>query len=276
MVLEALNEDTAGLILDYLSLIEILNLSLVSTNNILTTTSHNHPTLKNHYHQLQFYYKIHYVEKSENFQKNLSVLNEKMKNKTPLHVRNIVRIIFFGDPKVGKTLALKTFVDRQYDEFAVPDIVSYQYVNYINPITREIHNISYGDLFSETRKYKEKELRNICFSAHCYVLFYAINDRKSFENVKFKWYIEVKEFSDVGIPILLVASKIDLYPKDGNVEGFVSKEEGISLSKELRSGFIEITSKCDRESLENLIDKSILLSLYHNHDPMQSNSCLVQ
>jgi GTPase SAR1 family protein len=274
-MLDLLSEDTAGVILDYLTLYELLNLSLLSTNNILTNTSHNHPILKNHHKQLQFYYKINFVEKSDNFQKNLAVLHEKMKNKTPLHVRNIARIIFFGDPKVGKTLALKTFLERNYDESSVPDVFSYHYVNYVNPLTTEIHKISFGDVFSEIRKYKEIEVRSICFSAHCFVLFYSIDNRKSFENVKSKWYNYVKEFSDVGRPILLVASKMDLYPKDQNMEGFVSREEGISLSKEYRSGFIEISSKVDFKSLENLIDKSIILSLYH-HDSMQSTSCLTQ
>jgi GTPase SAR1 family protein len=148
-------------------------------------------------------------------------------------------------------------------------------VNYVNPLTRETHKISFGDVFSDIRKYKEMEVRSICFSAHCFVLFYSIDDRKSFENVKSKWYNYVKEFSDVGRPILLVASKMDLHQKDGNMGGFVSREEGISLSKEFRSGFIEISSKIDFKSLENLIDKSIILSLYH-HDSMQSNSCSTQ
>ena len=57
------NEDTIGVIIEYLTLNEILNLSLISKDNLLTKTSENHFILKKKIQQLKFLYKITFFEK---------------------------------------------------------------------------------------------------------------------------------------------------------------------------------------------------------------------
>ena len=71
------------------------------------------------------------------------------------------------------------------------------------------------------------------------LLIYAINDRKSFENIE-EWLKEVEEKKNTNnkVPLVLIGNKIDL-----ENERVVSKEEGEKLAEKYNIEFFECSAK---------------------------------
>jgi len=56
---------------------------------------------------------------------------------------------------------------------------------------------------------------------NCFLLCYSISSRTSFENVKSKWWPEIRHFS-ANVPVVLVGTKLDL--RIPNSEKFVTTQ----------------------------------------------------
>ena len=87
-------------------------------------------------------------------------------------------------------------------------------------------------------------------------LIYAINDRKSFENIEI-WLNEVEEKKryNSNVPLVLIGNKIDL-----ENERVVSKEEGEKLAEKYNIEFFECSAKKGinvNEAFQYLIDSCV-------------------
>jgi small GTP-binding protein len=158
-----------------------------------------------------------------------------------------LKVVSVGDTCVGKTSYLKRLIKNVYDENIVSTIgvdfaikkVSYKGDNY---------DLAIWDTAGMER------FRSICKvyykDTDCFLIFYDVTNRVSFNNVK-QWIIDIRlENSD--IPIVLVGNKIDLthfreVPEETAKEFAV--ENGVS--------FVEISVK--NNSHIHLVTDMILL-----------------
>uniref|UniRef100_A0A1B0GDG3 Uncharacterized protein n=1 Tax=Glossina morsitans morsitans TaxID=37546 RepID=A0A1B0GDG3_GLOMM len=76
---------------------------------------------------------------------------------------------------------------------------------------------------------------------NCFLLCYSISSRASFENIKSKWWPEIRHFSN-NVPVVLVGTKLDL--RIANSEKFVTTTEGRRLRKEIHAhSLVECSAK---------------------------------
>eukprot|EP01080_Neovahlkampfia_damariscottae_P009044 gene9044-1141_t len=273
-LLMLLNEDTIGIILDFFEISELISLSYLSKNNILTTTSENHSRFKELFQEFKFLYKVTFFSEDYDIceRKKIFLLIEKIKKKSGLHSSKLINILLLGDSKVGKTLSIRSKCHGKYSEGLIPDILHHTYHYYTNKFDekKEKYHFSIADIIGETEYYTEKQIYDFCLKSHCFVLYYSIDDRKSFQNIKSTWFELIKDFVAIGKPVLLVASKLDLYDNKSK-EKYVSKEEGMRLSKEMKCLFVEISTKTNLNSVKNMFEKAMILSIYHNENEVYKN-----
>ena len=93
--------------------------------------------------------------------------------------------------------------------------------------------------------------------ANGFMLVYAIDDRDSFDKVKY-FYDEIKKYSnDPDIPIILCGNKVDFEEKR-----VVAKSEGEKLAQELNVSFYE-TSALANENIKEAFEDIARKAYYH-------------
>ncbi|KAI8804319.1 P-loop containing nucleoside triphosphate hydrolase protein [Cladochytrium replicatum] len=161
------------------------------------------------------------------------------------------KIVFVGDTGVGKTSIVLALRNHRLIEGNVPSIFQSAFKEiYVEPgvsakcflcdtLGNDYANLAGGILDQHRRPnaYKDAHVVAICFS---------VADRKSFENVKQKWIVEVREHFK-GKPVVLVATKTDLRGK-GGVKG-VTEDEAMDLAAEIDAAdYVEISAlECDED-----------------------------
>ena len=105
-----------------------------------------------------------------------------------------------------------------------------------------------------------------------FLICYDVTNPVTFENVKSKWYPEVRHNCPT-TPLILVGTKIDLrdlgtqtklsMPKLSN-----TKEDGIALANELGAVKYVECSALTQKGLKCVFDAAILASLFLNDNPL--------
>lgn len=107
-------------------------------------------------------------------------------------------------------------------------------------------------------------MRPLSYSnANIFLLCFAISNRTSYENIRDKWYPELRRYSP-STPFILVGTQSDRR-NNGNNSGsggaFVSPGEGLKLAKEIGAiGYYEC-SALTREGLRDVFVQAILAAL---------------
>lgn len=104
-------------------------------------------------------------------------------------------------------------------------------------------------------------LRPLSYSnASVFLLCFAVTNRISFENIRDKWFPELRSYSP-GIPFILVGTQVDRRPTSDASSNIVSQAEGVRLAKELEAvSYIEC-SALTREGLREVFVNAILAAL---------------
>ncbi|OXA51675.1 rho-related GTP-binding protein RhoG [Folsomia candida] len=135
-----------------------------------------------------------------------------------------VKIVVIGDSNVGKTWFLSTFVNNhKLPEKCEPtlfDNLSTQFV---------FHGIEYElSLWDTSGAPERKKLRCLSYQdADVFIMCYSIDNRSSYDNIRFRWLKELRRRCP-GVPRILVGLKSDLrskltyplLPKDGEILQF--------------------------------------------------------
>jgi Ras-related protein Rab-8A len=154
------------------------------------------------------------------------------------------KIIFIGDPGVGKTSILLRYATSAFETDYLAtigvNIVAKELSIEGRVVTLVVWDIGSQEQYSKLRK---KYYAN----AHVVVIVYDITKNKTLENVKV-WLDDIKGNVRSIVPIVLVGNKIDLPNRA------VTKDEGQKLARELRATFIETSAKTG-ENIRNLFDK---------------------
>ncbi|XP_028403801.1 ras-related protein Rap-2a-like [Dendronephthya gigantea] len=178
------------------------------------------------------------------------------KIKTKSCLGNIeMNFAILGSSHCGKTSLVKRFLCKSFSDKYNPTSMDVFEEHYRLDATDV--GVSYR-IFDITGSDDFPAMRQLAInSADTFVIVYAVNDRKSFEDAKkVKMEILKTKGRTADIPILLVASKCDV-DKENHV---VSSEEGKVLAKHWGCHFAETSAKVS-QNIDNLFTQPMIKTL---------------
>ena len=157
------------------------------------------------------------------------------------------KVVFLGDAAVGKTQIINKFVINNFATEYQPTISA----------TYSSKSISWSNkridlqLWDTPGQEKYRKLAKVFYkNSHLIVFVYAIDDKKSFNNIK-SWVEDVVSKVDKKTKFLLVGNKCDL---EGQRQ--VSKEDAKQYATENNMEFMEVSAK-DGTNIENMFNSSL-------------------
>jgi Ras-related C3 botulinum toxin substrate 1 len=174
-----------------------------------------------------------------------------------------VKVMVVGDSSVGKTCMLISYTTNAFPGEYVPTVFDNYNANAIvdgTPVNLGLWDTAGSDEYDSLRplSYPGTDVFLLCFS-----LF----SRPSLNNIKSKWWPEVKEHAE-GTPIILVGTKADLREKEKAVENLkkdghepISKAEGEEVAKTISAVSYKECSALTQAGLSDLFEEAIRISL---------------
>ena len=175
-----------------------------------------------------------------------------MEGETKKAYDHLFKVLFVGDEGIGKTQIINKFVNNSFsDKYLATIGIDFDYKK-INS-NGKIINLQLEDTAGQ-EKFRDI-MQNYYKSVHLIAFVYAINNKKSFDNIQI-WVDEVKEQIDEKTKFLLVGNKCDL--KEGRQ---VTKEEAKKYAEDNNMKFIEVSAKTGEgisDDMFNSIIKKLL------------------
>jgi len=174
---------------------------------------------------------------------------------------HLFKVVFVGDAKVGKTQIINKFVENEFSENYVETRVEYHHktINSNGKIIklRLWDTAGQEDYRAITQAYYK--------SGHLIVLVYAVDDKKSFENIQ-SWVEDVKNNTNGNPKFLLVGNKCDL-----KNDGSVSTEEAKKYAEDNGMKFFEVSAK-EGTNINDDMFNSIIQDLLDNMEAEEKNN----
>jgi small GTP-binding protein len=172
---------------------------------------------------------------------------------TILRAKHIFKVVFIGDPAVGKTSIVARHTSSSFRENYIPslgaNITSNDYLIDDYAVTLLIWDIAGQEIFSRVRE-------KYYGGAKAAFVVYDVTRVETLKGVKV-WVNDVKKFVGNDLPIILVGNKIDLERK-------ISKDEGEQFASKINARFMETSAKTGenvsevfKEVARMLIDKLV-------------------
>ncbi|ALC47082.1 RhoL [Drosophila busckii] len=161
-----------------------------------------------------------------------------------------LKITIVGDGMVGKTCLLITYTQNEFPLEYIPTVFD----NHACNIT--VDDNEYNLTLWDTAGQEDYErLRPLSYpNTNCFLLCYSISSRTSFENIKSKWWPEIRHFGS-NVPVVLVGTKLDL--RIPNSEKFVTTQEGKRLRKEIHAyNLVECSAK-KKMNLQQVFEEAV-------------------
>jgi small GTP-binding protein len=181
---------------------------------------------------------------------------DKTKRRQAGTITRAIKCGIVGDGTVGKTTLLVSYTARAFLDDYVPTL--FDNFSAIEEVDGQCINMILWDTAGQedyttlrTRMYRNTDIFLLCFSTV---------HMDSFDNLKHKWIIELKQNAP-NTPFVLVGTKTDLrekYEKDGDksVE-IINTKKGQKRAKELKAeNYVECTSK-NPQSVNNVFVEAI-------------------
>ncbi|GFS80953.1 hypothetical protein NPIL_62601 [Nephila pilipes] len=170
-----------------------------------------------------------------------------------------VTIVVMGDRKIGKSTLIDAFLKPKIIQpFKYRFLLQYN-VTVVVEDERSIVSLSIFDIKDSTEC--DKLLQ--CYSsikADAVLLCYAIDDRKSMENIKKRWIDEARQYIDP-VVVILVGLRLDELIED-YTEDPVFREEGKALAKRIHANeFVQCSSLVGSKDVNNIFAWAITDSL---------------
>ena len=138
----------------------------------------------------------------------------------------VVRCLLLGDPGVGKTCLLTTFVSdkppKEHKGKVFNDCTTQV------TIDRQIFTLSINA--ASGKMSDERQRRCLCAKSDVFLICFPVTQPKLYEGIRTKWYPELKT-RNPDVPIILVGTKTDL--RRESVSGDISREQGLKLAKKI-------------------------------------------
>ena len=158
------------------------------------------------------------------------------------------KLVFLGDPGVGKTCVISRFTRGCFDG----NVASTMGANYTSK-TVEVPELGESlelDIWDTAGQEKYRSLTRIFFQgAKLAILVYDITRKDSFENLKNVWLKELKDHADKNVVLGVAGNKSDLYEKEE-----VPEQEAREFAKSIGAIFC-LTSAQSNSGIEELFEE---------------------
>jgi small GTP-binding protein len=149
-----------------------------------------------------------------------------------LRARHVFKVVFIGDPGVGKTSIVAKHVSSAFKENYIPtlgtNISSKNYNIAGNPVSLMIWDIAGQEVF-KTIIQKYFEGTNAAF------IVYDVTRPETYHSIAV-WYQEMMRFVPKTTPVVVIGNKTDLTRR-------VDKKEGEKVANQLGADYIETSAK---------------------------------
>ena len=158
------------------------------------------------------------------------------------------KLVFIGDPGVGKTCIISRFLKGTFDAEQITTVGA-SYASKTIKISETNESLTL-DVWDTAGQEKYRSLTRIFFQgAKLAILVYDITRKDSFENLKNVWLKELKDHADKNVVLGVAGNKSDLYEKEE-----VPEQEAREFAKSIDAIFC-LTSAQSNSGIEELFEE---------------------
>ncbi|KAJ3273824.1 Rho GTPase [Blyttiomyces sp. JEL0837] len=188
-----------------------------------------------------------------------------------------IKCVVVGDGAVGKTCLLISYTTNKFPSEYVPTVFD----NYA--VTVMIGNEPYTlGLFDTAGQEDYDRLRPLSYpQTDVFLVCFSVVSPASFENVKEKWFPEVRHHCP-GVPCIIVGTQVDLRDDAATIEKIaknrqkpISSEAGERLAKELGAVKYLECSALTQKGLKNVFDEAIIAALEPPQAKKKKGPCTI-
>ena len=157
------------------------------------------------------------------------------------------KVVLLGEAGVGKTSIISRYINDEFDENSKSNLNA-QFNRKTIPIgdDKEITL----DIWDTAGQEKYRAISRIYYKdASAVILVYSITNKKSLEEIKNYWHLEVVQSGPSDIVFAVAGNKSDLYQQRQ-----ISYKEGKKFAKNIEGIFAEISAK-DYSGIDELFEK---------------------
>jgi len=180
---------------------------------------------------------------------------------TPVMTQPPLKLVFVGDPCVGKTCLLYSYQKGTYHDNELC------HTSVLEGFTKSVvvNGSEYICLLWDTIGSNDFEkLRPLSYpKTDCFVICYALNNRSSLKNTQTKWIPEIRQH-EPEVPFIIVGTKQDLR-ETSQAPDLITPEQVQTLHETAESAaceFMECSAK-DLPSIENVCRVAVRVTLEH-------------
>lgn len=188
-----------------------------------------------------------------------------------------VKVVVVGDGACGKTCFLISCTTNSFPDKYIPTVFD----NYSANEYFRGRLFMFG-LWDTAGQEDYDRLRPLSYpDTDCFLLCFTIDDPSSFENIRMKWFPEIKHHCPTA-PFIVVGMKADLRDDERTLKRLkkdnlspVTKEDGIALAKEIDAYAYVECSALTQDGVKNVLEE-VASCLLSEKKTRKKKQCVIQ